>query len=220
MTFRRPLVFSPSDHFYSQSISLFLKTGSRPDVRVPDPRPSRGGDSASTPAPACEGGSAEAPAEARKTRGPPPPPRAPAPPITHRKAEGGRLAGTGCGARCSWLGARRGGRGEGGAAGPLSLGETEARTSKAPRSRRFPASPIFSHPKWGGGLRGGDGGWGGGWREASRSPISSRIFLSLCLSCCTEKGGYAYYLGGVRFAVMHIICNHSKVIFFHLGLLV
>lgn len=93
MTFRRPLVFSPSDHFDSQSISLFLKIGSGPDVRVPDPRPSRGSDSASTPAPACGGGSAEAPAEARKTRASHPTPS----PADH-PPEGG---GGGWGAR-SW----------------------------------------------------------------------------------------------------------------------
>lgn len=103
MTFHRPLVFSPSDHFDSQSISLFLKTGSGPDVRVPDPRPSRGGDSAAAPAPACGGGSAEAPAEAC-------PERLEAPPAPRQSPTGS--GGGRCGAQ-GWKlrGGERAGRG-------------------------------------------------------------------------------------------------------------
>lgn len=181
MTFHRPLVFSPSDHFDSQSISLFLKTGSGPDVRVPDPRPSRGGDSAAAPAPACGGGSAEAPAEAcpERLEAPPAPRQSPT-------GSGGGGAAVLRAGSCGGGGAGR----ERGAAGPPSLGETEARTGRAPTPTRppcrFPAIPIFSHPDRGG------RGCGEEMGEHSRVLFPVGFFCVALFILRHEKGGYAY----------------------------
>lgn len=130
-TLHRPPVLSASDHFDSQSISLFLKPGltSGSLTRAP----SRAGDSAAAPPPPAEGGLRKRPERPAETR-PRPPPRAP----TGREsgdAVRGRDVG-GCGA--SAPGGNRG---------------RDGRTP-APPPKPLRSWSRFAHPTWGGGGRG------------------------------------------------------------------